>query len=198
MKNLAAALAAFQAELPTIHKGETANVVTAKGKYSYTYASLGDISRVVLPLLGKHGLSWLTKPDLNDAGRFVLKYKLFHASGESETGEYPLTGNTPQEIGSSITYARRYTLCSVTGVAPDDDDDGAAASQAAHRATTAAYKPTAVEVRSVIASVGKGKGMDPQQIATDFGSWSQGAHIGTTEDVKLLGDYLDHLRSVKG
>ena len=189
---LAGALAAFQAELPAISKSETANVVTAKGKYSYTYASLGDISRVVLPMLGRHGLSWLTKPEFNSAGRFVLTYKLLHASGEVETGEYPLTGNTPQEIGSSITYARRYTLCSVTGVAPDDDDDGAAASTP--HATAATYTPTPAEIRSVIATIGKNKGMDPAQISADFESWSQGTHIGTTEDVKLLGDYLDHLK----
>lgn len=191
-KDLAAALAAFQAELPAIHKGETANVVTSKGKYSYSYASLGDISKVVLPLLGKHGLAWATMPALNDT-RFVLRYMLMHSSGESVVGEYPLTGNTPQEIGSAITYARRYCLCSVTGVAPDDDDDGAAASR---RPSPVEYAPTPAEIRSVIATVGKNKGMSPDQIAADFESWSEGAHIGVTQDVKVLGDYLDHLRSL--
>ena len=192
---LAAALAKFQAELPAIGKNETATVVTSKGKYSYSYASLGDISRIVLPLLGRNGLSWLTKPALNETGRFVLTYKLMHSSGECEGGEYPLAGNTPQEIGSSITYARRYTLCSMTGVAPDDDDDGAAATAAAHRKATANYTPTPAEIRSVIASVGKQQGMKPDQIAADFESWSQGTSIGVTEDVRLLGDYLDRLRS---
>ena len=39
-------------------------------------------------------------------------------------GLYPLPASgTPQQIGSAITYARRYCLCAVTGVAPDDDDD---------------------------------------------------------------------------
>lgn len=191
--SLAHSLAAFQAELPAIHKGETANVVTKdKGRYSYTYASLGDISRVVLPLLGKHGLSWVTMPALVD-GRFVLRYTLMHVNGGTMTGDYPLNGNTPQEIGSSITYARRYTLCSVTGVAPDEDDDGRAASTVK---PAAPYTPTASEIRSVIATVGMNKGMKPDQIAGDFESWSQGAHIGTTEDVILLGQYLDRIKEL--
>lgn len=189
--DLAAALAAFQAEVPAIGKHETATVVTSKGKYSYSYASLGDITMTVLPALGKHGLSFLSMPTLNHDGRFVLRYLLLHSSGNYEMGEYPLTGNTPQEIGSSITYARRYCLCSVTGVAPDDDDDGAAASAAPRPRE---YAPRPHEIRAVIATIGKNKGMDPAQISADFESWSQGIHIGTTEDVKLLGDYLEHLR----
>lgn len=191
---LGAALAAFQAEVPAIGKHETATVVTSKGKYSYSYASLGDITMTVLPALGRQGLSFLSMPTLNGGDRFVLHYMLLHSSGQYIDGMYPLAGNTPQEIGSAITYARRYTLCCVTGVAPDDDDDGAAASR---RPSPVDYTPTASEIRSVIATVGKGKGMDPTQIAGDFESWSQGAHIGTTEDMKLLGDYLDHLRSSK-
>lgn len=133
--NLAAALAAVQADLPSIVKGETATVPTKSGgQYKYSYADLADVSQVILPLLGKHGLSWITRPTLTD-GRFVLAYELLHTSGESRTGEYPLPDRgTPQEIGSAITYARRYALCAVTGVAPAaDDDDGAAATQRAQR-----------------------------------------------------------------
>lgn len=132
--SLAAALAAVQAELPGVAKGETAVVQTKSGgNYKYSYADLAAVSRAILPRLGAHGLAWITKPTLREDGRFVLAYKLAHASGEAETGEYPLSDRgSPQEIGSAITYARRYALCSVTGVAPDDDDDAAGA-QAAHQ-----------------------------------------------------------------
>ncbi len=128
---LAAALAAVQAKLPEVRKTETATVpMKSGGKYSYTYADLADVSRAVLPLLGAHGLSFTCKPTINDGGRFVLAYSLLHAGGEREDGEYPLpTSGTAQEIGSAITYGRRYVLCAVTGVAPDEDDDGSAASQ---------------------------------------------------------------------
>jgi hypothetical protein len=125
---LAAALAAIQADLPEVRKTETAKVPTKTGgSYSYSYADLAAVSRVILPRLGKVGLSWTTKPTLV-GDRFVLVYKLLHTSGEYEEGTYPLPDRgTPQEVGSAITYARRYALCSVTGVAPDDDDDAAEA-----------------------------------------------------------------------
>ena len=106
-ENLAAALAAFQAEIPHIGKGNLAVVKSDKGSYKYTYADLSDISAKVLPLLAKHGLSFSAKPTLNAEGKFVLEYALRHASGESDVGQYPLNATgTPQQVGSAITYAR--------------------------------------------------------------------------------------------
>lgn len=121
----AEALAAFQAELPKLDKANTADT----GSYTYRYADLADVSSVVLPLLAKHGLSFSSKPTL-DEGKFVLAYVLRHVSGESDSGTYPLPSGTPQQIGSAITYARRYVLGAITGVAPDADDDGKAAGAA--------------------------------------------------------------------
>lgn len=127
--SLAEALAGFQAELPSIGTDKTAKVKSERTntEYSYKYADLADIAPVVLPLLAKHGLSWSTKPTLWK-GSLVLKYKLRHESGESTSGIYPLpAANTPaQQLGSAITYARRYCLLAVTGVSPGgDDNDGA-------------------------------------------------------------------------
>lgn len=121
--------------MPHIRKDLTAKVETKTGPgYRYSYADLAQISREVLPILGKLGLSFTSRPTLAD-GRFVLAYELLHISGESRTGVYPLPDRgTPQEIGGAITYARRYCLCAVTGAAPDDDDnDAAAAERAASR-----------------------------------------------------------------
>jgi hypothetical protein len=128
--SLAEALAAFQAKLPAVVKSETAKVKTKDGgSYSYSYAGLGQISSIVLPLLGSVGLSFSARPTLNAEGKFVLAYRLLHSSGDESAGEYPLPQSaSAQEHGSAITYARRYALCSVVGVAPDEDDDGAAAS----------------------------------------------------------------------
>lgn len=129
---LAAALSAVQAELPRVSKSETGEVkgTTAGGKdyaYKYSYADLASVSAAILPLLGKHGLSFTAWPTMTPRG-FLLRYCLLHESGEQMSGEYPLPSNaTAQQLGSAITYARRYTLCSVTGVSPDDDDDAAAA-----------------------------------------------------------------------
>lgn len=130
---LAKALAAFQLELPAVRKGETARVTgeTKSGKpvsYSYAYADLSDVAKVVLPLLGKHDLAFTSWPTLTPRG-FVLRYELLHTSGERLTGEYPLgkPDAGAQSVGSAITYARRYCLCAVTGVSPDEDDDAAGA-----------------------------------------------------------------------
>ena len=136
---LFAALAALQADLPRIGKGNTADVTNAQGKklYSYKFADLADVSQAIMPKLGKVGLAFTSKPTLVD-GQFVLVYKLTHVSGETDEGMYPLPANgTPQAIGGAITYARRYCLCAVTGIAPDGDDDDARAAEDNHRQSAA-------------------------------------------------------------
>jgi hypothetical protein len=130
-KTLAEALAALQARLPRVAKGQEAKVETKTGgTYKYAYADLTDVSAVLLPIMADLGLSFTACPTLL-GDRFVLQYALHHTSGEGLEGFYPLpTSGTPQQVGSAITYARRYTLCAVTGLAPGgDDDDGQGAEQ---------------------------------------------------------------------
>jgi hypothetical protein len=126
---LNAALAAFQAELPKVPKDARAHI---PGRDAYEYADIEDMSSIVLPLLGKHGLSFSAMPLIRDDGKRVLRYALLHSSGEERGGDFELPGNVnAQGMGSAITYARRYTLGPITGVAPgSDDDDGKAASDA--------------------------------------------------------------------
>jgi hypothetical protein len=134
---LAKALAAFQAELPKIGKANQATVEGKEGRrgYTYKYADLADVIAAVMPLLGKNGLAFTSRPTLTDKGVFVLAYDLLHSSGESLSGIYPLPASNvePQRLGSAISYARRYCLLAVTGVAPDEDDDGASAPAASSR-----------------------------------------------------------------
>src|SRR5690242_10800453 len=128
--NLNAALAAFQAELPRVTKSATGQV---GNKRDYKYADLADVTEVALPLLAKQGLSFTAIPDVR-AGMFGLRCVLRHKSGEEDSGFYPLPGlgTAPQQVGSAITYARRYALCAATGIAPDGDDDDAASAQQGH------------------------------------------------------------------
>lgn len=125
---LAAALVQVQTKLPQIEKHQTATVKMEKGgTYSYDYADLADVSEQILPLLADAGLAWVCMPTLNHDGKFVLSYELLHTSGERKAGEYPLPNSgTPQAMGAAISYARRYCLCAVTGVAPKGDDNDAA------------------------------------------------------------------------
>lgn len=129
----AAALAAFQESCPSVSKGNTAQVKSDKGSYSYKYADLTDITEVALPALAKQGLSWTARPMMTEHG-FVLRYALLHEAGHREEGDYPLADPsrfTAQQIGSYLTYSRRYALCAITGIAPGgDDDDGDRASNA--------------------------------------------------------------------
>ena len=136
------ALAAFQAELPTVGKHATANM-GARG--DYRYADLKDVSEAVYPLLAKHGLAFTAMPTLHD-GDFVLHYKLTHTGGAFEEGRYPLPNGKPQDVGSAITYARRYALCAVTGVAPGGDDDDAQKAQKAEPATVSKRVERPVQV----------------------------------------------------
>jgi hypothetical protein len=126
------ALAALQAEMPVVPKGQKATVPTKSGgNYTYTYASLHDVTKVMYPLLAKHGLAFSCAPEVRADGTSVIEGMLLHTSGESITSSLPMFGRTAQEIGSSLTYARRYLLGCLTGVVTDDDEDGTLAQKAA-------------------------------------------------------------------
>lgn len=124
-KTLAAALAAVQAHMPSVHKGKTANV----GQYKYTYADLADVSAAILPLLSDNGLAFTCHPRRHEGGAYELAASLMHTSGDAIEGALPIIGTQPQQIGSAITYARRYLLGCLTGIVTDDDEDGAFASR---------------------------------------------------------------------
>lgn len=137
---LASALAAFQGDMPTVSKSSRADV----GQYSYTYANLASISSVALPILSKHGLAFTCRPQHTEHG-LVLEGRLLHESGEFADGELPLNGRSPQELGSSITYMRRYLFGCLTGIVTDDDDDGAAAQRHAKQQTPQGNAQAAAE-----------------------------------------------------
>jgi len=137
MKELYKALAAFQAEVPTIKKN-------ASG-YGYKFADLEEITKVIKPLLTKHGLGYTQPLEGTD-----IKTIIFHVeSGESleSVAHIPqgvqLKGqNDFQVMGSAITYLRRYALSSLLGLATDEDAD-AAGEQVKNTPTTAPKAPQA-------------------------------------------------------
>lgn len=199
---LAAALAAFQNKLPRILKAETAQVRSDKGNYSYTYADLADVSAQIMPTLGEVGLSFMCRPTYTSDGRFVLAYSLLHSSGERADGEYPLpTGGTPQQLGSAITYGRRYCLCAVTGVAPeDDDDDGAAARQQPNadeqpQKQDANRKALQAEQRKVMQAGAKVGLASEKELADDYAARYDGADIYRAS-IEELSVYLGVLSGI--
>lgn len=186
------ALAAFQLELPHVEAKETGDA----GSYQYKYAGLGSVSKIILPLLGKHGLSFTALPTVTDAGKFVLRYRLLHKSGQELGGEYPLSGANAQAQGSAITYARRYSLLAVTGVSPDQDDDDAAATQ--QKATEFPTEPTELDSakQRVLAAWNFQFGDFVQAEAEKhYRAWSKGGAL-TSADAAELRRYAGYLSNL--
>lgn len=118
---LAEALTAFQADMPEI------NLDGTNPHFKSKYATLGNISKKVLPKLSEFGLSF-SVGSFVDNGLMVVDAHLLHTSGTSRSLQFPITETNPQKLGSALTYARRYALTALTGVVADEDDDGNAAS----------------------------------------------------------------------
>lgn len=123
---LYAALSAAQGEFPAIPLDKEVEVRTTTGAtYRFRYATLAGILSVVRPVLAKHGLA---VTQCLKEGHLVTM--LCHAAGahiESSMALAIKDGMKQQEIGSVLTYARRYSLSSILGVVGEDDDDGNAA-----------------------------------------------------------------------
>ncbi len=121
---LLTALSKAQGEFLPIKKTKTAKIKSQKGDYGYTYADLADVIDATTPALVKNGLS-VTQPVEIADGHGTLFTHLGHASGQymSTVCQFPTESDRMQEIGSRITYLRRYALSGVLGVCSEDDDD---------------------------------------------------------------------------
>lgn len=118
---LAKALVKFQADLPDI------GLDSENPHFKSKFASLPKITKIVLPKLAEHGLTF-TAGGAYVEGQYGLLAHLVHESGERESGFFPIIATDPQKLGASTTYARRYMLAALTGIVADVDDDGNTAS----------------------------------------------------------------------
>lgn len=126
---LNAALAKSQAEFPPIPKRRIATVIMKdnKGKYTFNYADLADIISVTAPVLGKNGLSTSSIIETQrQGGGLILTVFLRHESGEEISSALPLPPHQgrPQDLGSLLTYYKRYLLSGLIGISSEEDDDG--------------------------------------------------------------------------
>jgi hypothetical protein len=123
------ALALAQAEISSAVKDKVAKVQSTKGNYQYSYSDLHSVIEAGREPLAKNGICVIQLP--NAAGqRVTVTTILGHKSGQWWASDLTMsaTQNTPQGIGSAITYGRRYGLSAMAGIA-SEDDDGHAASQ---------------------------------------------------------------------
>ena len=98
------------------------------------YASLASVMDSVLPALINHGLFLSQGITANDAGIAIVT-AVYDGETRADLAFYPIdtTGMTAQQIGSAITYAKRYSLASAFARVADTDDDGNTASEPVKR-----------------------------------------------------------------
>lgn len=110
---------------------------SANPYFKSTYADLASVWEACRVPLTSNGLSIIQTTRLLE-GKIILTTTLLHNSGEYISGDYPITpmrqvkdqgwspSEDPQSLGSAITYARRYAMSAIIGIAPEDDDGEAA------------------------------------------------------------------------
>ena len=128
---LASALAKAQAELVNPEKSLTAMIRTGRageGERSFRYAPLSSGLDIVRKTLGQHEIATIQTTAVDQAVGIVnLTTMLAHASGEWIASDWPVCAiadmATPQRMGAALTYARRYALFTLVGIAGEDDLD---------------------------------------------------------------------------
>ena len=119
--NLFSALIKARTEIDT--------VVKDKDGYGYKYATLDNVIIMLKGILPKYGLGFAQFPESVD-GKDGVTTIVMHESGEYMSARYEMEAtemkgtNLTQQKGASITYTRRYALCSVFGIPTEEDTDG--------------------------------------------------------------------------
>lgn len=110
---------------------ENADLNKTNPHFKSKYADLSAVRKATLPTLKKYNLGIAQKTVIKD-GEFVFVARMVHSSGVAlDDAEFPLNRTQKsQQIGSEITYAKRYTWSTLCGISADDDDDGNAAQNA--------------------------------------------------------------------
>lgn len=118
-------------EVPNFSTDETANA----GSRTYKYLNLATLLKNIKPIFEKHDIAFSQKVTFDGTGDGrqtlgTVETIIFDENEQQTVCSYPffVTGD-PQQVGSAITYARRYSLTTVLGIFPDKDDDGGYAKQ---------------------------------------------------------------------
>ena len=128
---LAAALAKAQAAIANPEKSLTATIVSPfprEGSRTFRYAPLSSGLDLVRKCLGQHEIATVQTTAIDrDSGLIRLTTTLVHASGEWVSSDWPVCPVSetaaPHRLGAALTYARRYALFTLVGIAGEDDLD---------------------------------------------------------------------------
>src|SRR5271169_5207189 len=129
--NLAAALAKAQPELVNPEKSLAATIrseAAGGAEQAFRYAPLSSGLEIVRKTLGQHEIAMMQTTSIDQAAGIVnLTTVLAHASGEWIASDWPVCAisetATPHRMGAALTYARRYALFTLVGIAGEDDID---------------------------------------------------------------------------
>jgi hypothetical protein len=128
---IAAALAKAQGELTNPEKSLVATIRSPfprEGDRTFRYASLASGLDIVRKSLGQHDIATVQTTAIDrDSGQIRLTTLLAHASGEWISSDWPVCPvsetATPHRMGAALSYARRYALFALVGIAGEDDLD---------------------------------------------------------------------------
>jgi hypothetical protein len=127
---IAGALAKAQAELANPEKSLTATIRSPfprEADRTFRYASLSSGLDIVRKALGKHEIATVQTTAIDEAGLIRLTTVLAHSSGEWVSSDWPVCPVSetaaPHRMGAALTYARRYALFTLVGIAGEDDLD---------------------------------------------------------------------------
>src|SRR5580704_2856293 len=127
---IAGALAKAQAELANPEKSLTATIRSPfprEGDRTFRYASLASGLDIVRKALGRHEIATVQTTAIDEAGLIRLTTVLAHSSGEWVSSDWPVCPASetaaPHRMGAALTYARRYALFTLVGIAGEDDLD---------------------------------------------------------------------------
>lgn len=158
IKSLAEALS--KVRFPQFTRDKKVKVTSKRtgATYEFMYAPLESIMSKIRTPLADQGLTLSQSVEFKD-GRWVVETLLLHSSGEWRANSMPVVNPesaSPQEFGSSVTYARRYgvTLCLCLVADEDDDANLAEGNVMQTKATKGVIKPTS----------GAGEGLTQEQV----------------------------------
>src|SRR6476661_5381324 len=128
---LASALAKAQAELVNPEKSCTATIRSGRPgetERSFRYAPLSSGLEIVRKTLGEHEIAVIQTTEIDEPSRILnLTTLLAHSSGEWIASHWPVCAvaeiANPHRMGAALTYARRYALFTLVGIAGEDDLD---------------------------------------------------------------------------
>src|ERR1700752_3524683 len=129
--SLAAALARAQVELINPEKSMVATIRPegrGAAEQIFRYAPLSDGLNIIRKTLGQHEIATVQSTSVDQtAGLIRLKTVLAHSSGEWISSDWPVCPledlASPKRMGAALTYARRYALFALVGIAGEDDLD---------------------------------------------------------------------------